>query len=139
MREVKFRGKRNDGTGRWIEGGYSEYYDYKGNKFFQIRSNVGMHNGIIPETVGQFTGLQDKNGNDIYEGDIIKSVIKPKNEDVLEIIIGEVFFDENLFGYMFGNKNSNDDDERVEFGVCEGLSDSIERIGNIYDNPELLS
>lgn len=89
--------------------------------------------------VMQFTGLQDSKGDDIYEGDIIQSLVEPMKGDSIIKVVGEVYFDEKLGGYMFGNKHSTDkESDTVEFGVCMALSDSVEIIGNVYENPDLV-
>ncbi len=81
---------------------------------------------VIEDTIGQFTGLQDKNGKDIYEGDIIrfvKGLVKESGRWVDDAEIYAVEYDGAVF-YPLCNLSK--------------VTDSIEIIGNIYDNPELL-
>ena len=77
----------------------------------------------------QFTGLTDKNGKEVYEGDVVKGIeywpFHP-NESIDETI-GEIIFDELLYGYSITDGNKP---------ICH--MDEIEVIGNVYQNPELL-
>lgn len=94
---------------------------------------------VIPETVGQFTGLHDKNGNKIFEGDIISATALDTGEEQRAVVCFGNFIDEN------------NDDEYIGFFIefdgikttitqlsMEECKNRIEVIGNIYDNPELL-
>jgi uncharacterized phage protein (TIGR01671 family) len=90
---------------------------------------------VNPETVGQFTGLRDKNGKEIYEGDIVKT-----KEYGIEIPNGKVSF--NSVGYDNFIINYIDGGFRLSnnhrcFLLCRG--NHLEVNGNIYDNPELIN
>lgn len=155
MREIIFRGKRpNDlDGGKWIEGNLSQ--DNYGKCVIRPKDFPnGFGYKIRPETLGQFTGLCDKNGKKIFEGDIIK----------FNSQIGHVVFEYGSFGIGFYNginykqleKFVNDNlDNNYEgcfndnfislFEIYYNLSDvddyidEVEVIGNIYDNKELLN
>ena len=138
MRDILFRGKRKD-NGEWVYGYYFERKDTQGNiiesviiedAYEQItsgqryvRSNLGHEcSRVIPETVGQFTGLTDKYGKEIFEGDIVEVV----HEGVYKCR----WDDGNLeFGLIDGKES---------FGMAYVSPFDIAVIGNIYDNPELL-
>lgn len=124
MREIIFRGKHKD-NGEWVEGYYGEYYNGKKNiSCISIPSKEAVSGSlcydIIPETVGQYTGLTDKNGTKIFEGDILKGLYANGNAEV-EMING------SWVGYA--GKGWTD----IGYVV-----DRVELIGNVHDNPELL-
>lgn len=127
MRTIKFRGKDRR-TGKW---NYGNLYvkDTRGRTHI-CTPERGCFD-IDPETVGQFTGLMDKNGAEIYEGDIIGC----HNPRIKHLI----FYNEKQGRFMAA---LNGDIENDFVGVC-GLDDSRWTgsktvIGNVYDNPELL-
>ena len=121
-----YRGKRKD-NGEWVEGGIVVNGDYVA--IVQYSDYHGWHDFIevIPETVGECSGLPDKNGKLIFEGDvclcdrnIAPSVDERKFEIVFDVQQGEWF-----------GEGWNSNIEAYQFGICEV-------IGNIHDNPELL-
>ena len=125
MREILFRGKRAD-NGEWVEGYYSPVnIPITGNMGHFI--NVGGYRAveIDPETVGQFTGLCDKNGVRIFEGDIVRY------GDTIHRVVFEQRNGTAYFGLVYAAC------ETLPFGHYQDLK-QIEVIGNIYDNTELL-
>ena len=142
MREILFRGKRTD-NGEWVYGNYA-FTDNNSKQHF-IFQNKAFEIGVIPETVGQYTGLTDKNGKKIFEGDIIKSD-NGRISAISVVLYGKFepkhFYDlieryvrprptEKLYG-LFAKSTKG---EEMLLSECSHL---IEVIGNIYDNPELL-
>ena len=124
-REIKFKAKCKD-NGDWVYGSYIPNYN---NNDWIVQD--GDFFAVDSDTVGQFTGFYDKNGKEIYEGDIIGC----HNPDIVHLI----FYNESQGRFMAA---LNGDIENDFFGVC-GLDDSRwnaskEVIGNIHDNPELL-
>lgn len=160
MTEIKFKGKRKDngewveGTYHYCAGpGKMRFWDIKnGNRVFEDRDvefnshwilvpnkpdepgwdvrDTFMPHAVIPETVGQYTGLQDKNGKDIYEGDIYKNADGGRRTC-------QVFF---LAGAFVGGKSESSCMPLGWDGIMPDADQNwIEVIGNIHENHELLN
>ena len=129
MREILFRGKRTD-NGEWEYGDlWCNPYGKRAVCIVSPINDQGTTGGneVIPETVGQYTGLTDKNGRRVFEGDIVKFY----NGDG-EYSPYEVRWQDSGFSVLM-NGNPDLFDELDDF-----FSRRCEIIGNIYDNPELL-
>lgn len=139
MREIKFRGRRMDNM-EWVIGSLVIYGLYP--KIFTLPKRE--QHEVSAETVGQYTGLKDKNGKEIYEGDIISLVTADYETITIVCKFGKVqrqIF-ENLVeitGFYFVRSN----DGRKTFPIVNNYlgkhdTEIWEVIGNIHDNPELL-
>ena len=129
MREILFRGKRKD-NGEWVYGDLLNVgvdYDYA------IRTYGGREHGQVnavnENTVGQYTGLPDKNGKKIFEGDLLKHYYDNTDKSMFDI--GVMLFDDKVCQFK-RNSRVNTRYYNIHF-ECE-----YEVIGNIHDNPELL-
>lgn len=120
MREILFRGK-ND-AGEWL---YGYLTKPAGNPCFIIDGD-DYFGGVIKETIGQYTGLTDKNGTKIFEGDIVKGTIV--SQWAKEEIICCVEYQTDGFVCI----------EKGEYKHKVKFAKNIEVIGNIHDNPKLL-
>lgn len=136
MREYLFRGKRAD-NGEWVEGYYVALPDAVGmvHMIHIPRSDPDGSNStyyVDPATVGQYTGLTDRNGRKIFEGDIVRHYYKipvPGSETGTDRGVVKWDSEECFFG-----RTSLDGKDKTISAKCV-----YEVIGNIHDNPELVT
>lgn len=148
MREILFRGKRVD-NGQWVEGDLSHtnsgepviQYWVKSDRY---KEGALIYFLVIPETVGQYTGLNDRNGNKIWEGDV--GEIRTQSGRIERFVVqwgihrrdmksgwtvdipGFCFLIDGFASFPIANNYLNGHD-----------LDIIETTGNIHDNPELIA
>ena len=130
MREIIFRGKRTDSS-EWVEGFLwcewyamrqrNDYHIYTFNKTDDGEIFLTGNYNVDPETIGQYTGLSDKNGKRIFEGDIV----------CYRNAIFGVEWSLKYCAYLVVSKFSGGEDLLINYDNCEV-------IGNIHDSPELL-
>ena len=144
MREILFRGKRTD-NGKWKCGDllspnefnaipHIVYIDYL-NEYGDIGE---ISTPVIPETVGQYTGLTDKNDKRIFEGDIVKGIAYSVERIGVIVWIDEIA----SFGVRYFKSQNPTTWENSSILRCASMGKTdefaAEIIGNIHDNPELL-
>ena len=126
MRTIKFRGQKLT-NGVWVYGSLVYSNEIQAAIYFQtgrglVKSMEWVY--VNPETVGQFTGLYDKNEKEIYEGDILK--VQGLGEKI------EVRFVRGVFAFLW---NGDLDDEAP---INAPTQEWAEVVGNIHDNPKLI-
>lgn len=133
MREILFKAKRVD-NGEWVEGYYlRDQYHIGGKDIIFYRKDSDWFtvytNKIDIETLCQFTGLCDKNGNKIWENDILMAHLDefyPEDTTCETVEWG-------FAGFVVHEANSTDREYLDKFDL-----ENFEVVGNIFDNPELL-
>ena len=132
MREILFRGKRTL-NGEWIYGNYcgAEYLVNDGIEHLIIEvPRSGASGKVIPETLGQYTGLTDKNGKKIFEGDICQT----KSYALIDEKPFEVVWDDYYSGWYWQDIEVS----RETDALTKTVAELTEVIGNIHDNPDML-
>ena len=135
MREILFRGKRVD-NGKWVygvpvigitSGVFMVWIESEAKRGELSIRDVVKQAEVLPETVGQYPGLKDKNGKEVCEGDVVRYL------NSIESGNGVVIFDTCAF--LFNWIDINETDSLLRHFQC---SKELEVIGNIHDNQELM-
>ena len=142
--EILFRGKRID-TGEWVYGDFYRKCGVTGIVYdYMISTRDGMTYPVIPETVGQYTGLKDKNNKNIFDGDILQAenisytgtygyaVIKFGEYEDCDFVDDSGYCSSGVGFYAILTRTNG------IVGIERYMVATMEVIGNIHDNPELL-
>lgn len=140
MREIKFKAKRID-NGEWVYGYLREIWGENERRFTICPARRFESDGftdldeveVDKETIGQYTGLKDKNGKEIWEFDIVKApLLDPIFGDIIKdsFCNAEITFNKGSFVVSYYKRDRNI--------YLSDLCDKIEVIGNIFDNKDLL-
>ena len=124
-RIIKFRGRVN---GQWV------YGDYAHGRYI---SCDGVLHDVDPDTIGQYSGIHDKNGKEIYEGDIVTMMRTPENKNRKAVLTRHIVTPYSVLDWTLKSLTNG-----VLSYLMSGFSDKwdsykMEVIGNIHDNPEL--
>lgn len=132
MREILFRG--NTASGEWVYGSYHHsdyiYIDGPVRRHYILPVNAQDAVVVLPETVGQYTGLTDKNGTKIFEGDVVKAVLPPTDSrSGFEWRPDRVAYVECAFGIAYS---------KHDFVPFRSFASSVqfEVIGNVHDSQD---
>lgn len=140
MRDILFRGKSIDefeSLGEWVYGGIVHQTDWYGDKsdyWFIIDGtrtdyDLGYAINVDKNTICQYTGLCDKNGNKIFEGDIIS--LGNKTAFIVK-------FQDDFTRFIIEDLKNNDPEQLFSIGLYKTFAKESEIVGNMWDNPELL-
>ena len=147
MREILFRGKYSKKSPDWIEGSFHRdedtniceiayrYYKKEG----ETKAGIWVYGVVDPETVGQYTGLKDKNGKKIFEGDIVRLTDEHNEMEWTAVVVfGNPNCDYN-WGWQLNAIEEFDGNKDILLWVdMEESGAYCEVIGKIHDNPELI-
>jgi hypothetical protein len=121
MREIKFRGMHKDALADTFVYGYLGEANVKGYMIITPSGCSEKVSSVVPsDSVGQFTGIIDKNGKEIYVGDFVKAPFDDLDE------YKEIYFAKGIFGYG-----------GFVTPLSEFHSDDLEIVGNTYENPDM--
>lgn len=133
MREILFRGKAG---AKWV---YGDLWHLNDGRVTVRKDGELFPYEVIPETVGQYTGLKDKNGKKIFEGDIVE--LYDKNNDIKMKACVEFGNPNKEYNWGYQLVATGETIPNLDILLWVEMEDTgafIEVVGNIHDNPELL-